>query len=353
MTRTAPGRGARVLGDVPARQARQNPFTALLASAVNDAGPTEVVFFSWRRAIAGRYSVFHMHWPEYLFVHDHRGKRLIKQVLGLLFVLRLSIRGVPVVRTVHNGKAHIEVSPYSRFLLRRLEKRLVRSIYMNEIAPDGRRVAGDPDATVIPHGHYRDWYAKPLVKTSVSSAEPIVLAFGILRRYKNLESLIAAFAACTKGQLVIAGPAPDAEYLAELREAAAGLERVTFRTGYIADDELAGLISSAAVCVLPYRDFYNSGAALLALSLDRPVLVPRIEITEILAREMGEKWVVLYDGPLAGGDIKAALDRAKAMTHDSPDMSSREWAGIAKNHQTLYQDTVTCCTSGGRYPGSA
>ena len=50
--------------------------------------------------------------------------------------------------------------------------------------------------------------------------------------------------------------------------------------------------------MLPYRHMHNSGAALTALSLDRPVLVPETDVNRDLARETGPGWVVTFAGEL-------------------------------------------------------
>src|SRR4051794_31037997 len=62
----------------------------------------EVQTFSWRRALRGGYSVFHVHWPEILVSGRSRSKKLVRQCLFVLFLLRLRLTRTPLVRTMHN-----------------------------------------------------------------------------------------------------------------------------------------------------------------------------------------------------------------------------------------------------------
>lgn len=73
---------------------------------------------------------------------------------------------------------------------------------------------------------------------------------------------------------------------------------------YVDDPTLAREVSSAELVVLPYRDMHNSGTLLLALSLARPVLVPRTPNNVAVAAEVGPGWIFMYDGELDAGVIR-------------------------------------------------
>ncbi len=93
------------------------------------------------------------------------------------------------------------------------------------------------------------------------------------------------------------GAAVDAS-LAESSGGRAPDARIAHHLEHVPDDDLAAEVAHAQLVVLPYREMHNSGAVLLALSLDRPVLVPRNEVTDALAAEVGPWWVQRYDGEL-------------------------------------------------------
>jgi len=73
--------------------------------------------------------------------------------------------------------------------------------------------------------------------------------------------------------------------------------------------------------VLNYQRVTNSGAALLALSLDRPVILPETPVFRELRDEVGGDWVFLFqDDPMPA--IDACLDRVR---RDRPRLERRGW----------------------------
>lgn len=76
---------------------------------------------------------------------------------------------------------------------------------------------------------------------------------------------------------------------------------------------------------------------LLALSLNRPVLVPRNEANEALAEEVGPGWVYMYDGELDGDVLLGALWQVRNVPRTQmPDFSRREWADAGDRHYRAY-----------------
>src|SRR5690606_17669800 len=89
--------------------------------------------------------------------------------------------------------------------------------------------------------------------------------------------------------------------------------RIRLQFDFIADEHVQRYFRAADLVVLPYREILNSGTALLALSFDRPVLLPRAGAGDELSRRVGSAWVRTYDDELSGADILAALDAASAL----------------------------------------
>lgn len=103
------------------------------------------------------------------------------------------------------------------------------------------------------------------------------------------------------------------------------------------DPTLAREIGQAELVVLPFRRLFNSGSLLLALSLERPVLVPRNEASLALAREVGPGWVHLYDGELQSQTLAWALDQVRSIPRAAaPDFSRREWRDAGLRHYQAY-----------------
>jgi hypothetical protein len=90
--------------------------------------------------------------------------------------------------------------------------------------------------------------------------------------------------------------------------------------------------------VLPYKAMHNSGALLLALSLDTPVLAPDNEVNRHLAEEVGDGWLHLFEGTLTIEDLERTLKAVAATpTRGRPDLSAREWPESAALHAAAFR----------------
>ena len=315
-----------------------NPYLVQLLRALPE--NVEIRYFSIRAALFSRYDLFHVHWPEYLVRHRSPLATLAKQACAFLLLLRLWLTRVPVVRTLHNVRPHEQGGTVERLLLRWLDHLTTRRIRINAVER-----GGDAATDTILHGHYRDWFATQRVPASVNGR---LLCFGLIRPYKGVETLIAAFrdlsdAAAT---LRIVGNPVNPAMRQVVEDACAAEARTSARLEYVRDEVLAREIGEAQCVVLPYRDMQNSGALLLALSLGRPVLVPRSEANAVLAEEVGEEWVRLYDGALNADVLgKAMLAQAASRHQAAPDLSRRDWARLGLQQHASY---VAALSAGGR-----
>ncbi len=316
-----------------------NPYLVQLLNALPE--NVEVRYFSVRDALFSRYDLFHVHWPEYLLRHRTPLTTLAKQACAFLLLLRLWVMRVPVVRTLHNVKPHEQGGMIERLLLRWLDRLTTRRIRINAVERDA-----DTATDTILHGHYRDWFAAQHVPSSVNGR---LLCFGLIRPYKGVETLIAAFHELTDAgaSLRIVGKPVSPAMRQTVEDACAADARTSTRLEYVGDGMLAQEIGEAQCVVLPYRDMQNSGALLLALSLARPVLVPRSEANAVLAAEVGEEWVRLYDGALDANVLADAL-RAQAgpRRQTAPDLSRRDWPRLGRQHHATYMAALAA--AGGR-----
>ena len=123
-----------------------------------------------------------------------------------------------------------------------------------------------------------------------------------------------------------------------LREAADADDRIELHLGHVDDPDLVRAVGEAQLVVLPYPEMHNSGSVLAALSLSTPVLVPDNAFNRALAEEVGERWVITYDGPLAPTHLRDALRRvADAGREGEPDLGRREWGGVGRRHLDAYR----------------
>jgi beta-1,4-mannosyltransferase len=321
-----------VLQSFPEPRETTNPYVVMLRDALERTPGVSVLTFSWRRALTGRYDAFHAHWPEVWVDGNNPLKKLLRQGLFALFLLRLRLTRVPLVRTVHNLELPDGLSRRQVALLRWAERTTALRIRINEAT---ELDDGTPVETIL-HGHYRGWYAPHPRR----ERRPGRLAFvGQVRRYKGVDSLVAAFAETTDAglSLHVAGRPTSEELAGQLRAAAAD-PRISLALTFQSDADLVAEISEAELVVLPYREMHNSGGALAALSLGTPVLVPDNEVTRLLATEVGPGWVHGFTPPLTGADLEETVARLRTDPPTTPpDLSRREWDGAGSAHLAAYR----------------
>lgn len=312
-------------------QADDNPYVKQVVAAVSPYA--DVAWFSWRTALFGRYDVLHVHWPEFLLRAPERSRGL-QYALFLALIARIALLRRPVVRTLHNLEPHEGASRVERFLLELLDRRTRMWIRLNPVSAER-----PPQTATILHGHYRDWFARFAVPDSVPGR---LLYFGLIRPYKGVEALLDGFLGldpelAPEAALRIVGHASTEDLRRRIIDACNADPRVGALLSYVGDATLAAEIGQAELVVLPFRRMLNSGSLLLALSLNRPVLVPRNEANEALAEEVGAGWVYMYDGELDGDVLLGALWQVRNVPRPPmPDFSRREWADAGDRHYRAY-----------------
>jgi beta-1,4-mannosyltransferase len=309
--------------------ARRNPYvTQLLASLPASVQP---LYFSWRTALVGHYDVLHVHWPDAAIGGRTRGRRAVRAALWVVVLLRLRLQRRALVRTLHDIEPYDPVPWPQRAVLGLFDRWTTLWITLTDRTTPPRSA---PTAVVL-HGHYRDWYADAPRDSTIAGR---ILHFGLLRRYKGTEALLAAFARLPDEEVTlrIVGHPQDGEVLAGIERACREDRRVTALAEYVPDADLAREVSRAQLVVLPFDRVTNSGSLILALSLDRPVLVPSTPLTEELAEEIGSEWVVTYRPPLDADSLVRALAATEAPRPRGPDLSRRAWPAIGAGHAAAF-----------------
>ncbi len=304
---------------------------------VLEAAPVSAVlrWFSWRRALVGRYDVLHVHWPE-LLVRDSARPWLqaVKRRLLALLLLRVRLTRTPLVWTAHNLAPHEDGPAAEQRSLEHLTRQvdvIVRLDTAEEDVMAGLATADDVETFTIPHGHYRELYAPHGARASEPGR---LLHFGIIRAYKGVPALIEAFTDLAGPARTAGAAAPDVHLSVVghphpgqgevVERAAAADPRITATLAYVDDDVLVDEIRRAQLVVLPYLGgMHNSGALLAALSLDRPVLVPRSPTNSALADEVGPGWVLQYDGDISAAVLAQALSASARPPEQRPHLDAR------------------------------
>jgi glycosyltransferase involved in cell wall biosynthesis len=326
-----------VLQSFPEPLPSTNPYVIQLQHALDDTGQARVVTFAWRTALFGRYDVFHAHWPETLLEGRTRLRGLVRQALFAVILLRLRGQRIPLVRTVHNIDLPEGISRRETALLRWADRWTNLRIVLNVHTP----LPPDEPWALIPHGHYRDWFARFPKPDSVPGR---VGFFGLVRRYKAVDTLIRAFRDTAENgadlSLRVAGRPSASQLVDQLIELAGDDDRITFAFGFLTDEQIVEEVGAAQLVVLPYPKMHNSGGTLTALSLGRPVLIPDNDVNRDLRDEVGPAWVSLFDGELGSADILRAMAATDRTDRTAPDLSRREWAPAARDHLAAYRRAV-------------
>lgn len=317
-----------VLESFPAPAASTNPYIVQLADGLSQR--CDLRTFTWRRALTGRVDLFHVHWPERLVRGSTPPRTFGRRLAFCALLARLAVTRTPVVRTLHNLEPHEGSSWVERHLLGLLDRLTSANVLLNAESP--RRTKLD---RVILHGDYRDWFAR----YPRSERVPDRIAYaGLIRPYKGVIELVDAFAGLDGGVTLTVSGKVDTEVLREALHSAAHRDpRLALDLRYVDDARLVHHLTEAEVVVLPYREVHNSGVALLALSLDRPVLITESASTSALAEEVGQAWVMRFTHPLSAADLRAALDGAHALVTSGPDLSQRSWAKTVEQHLELFE----------------
>lgn len=330
MSRSATDR-LRVLQSFPRPRSTTNPYLVQLLAALEP--ECEVLTFTWRAALTSRWDVLHVHWPETMLRGTTRVRTVARHLRFALLMTRVTLTRAGLVRTLHNVAPHEAPGVAEDLLHRWCDRRTDLWIRLNPLTSAPSTA---PVRTIL-HGDYRAWFAGTPTKDTVPGR---LLFFGLVRPYKGVENLLASFTALPDPglSLHVTGRVTDVALREDVERRAAQDPRITLFLEHVTDPRLAEEVSSAQLVVLPYREMHNSGAALLALSLGRPVLVPRSPVTELLAQEVGPSWVHLFDGDLGPAHLARAIAAVRPVPQPGPDLTARSWDTAGSSHAAVYRE---------------
>lgn len=319
-----------------------NPYITMLGQSLENTPGIILLRFSWKSALTAKYDVFHFHWPEALLDGRTWYTRFGKDAAFFLLLLRIRLGKIAVVRTVHNLELPQGLPYFRRQLIIMCNEMTTLRIAINPVTP----IESDIAQHLIPHGHYSEWFEAMPRQDQVPGR---FVFTGLIRRYKGVENLIGCFKESMDDRpefsLSITGK-PSTSQLAEtIQSAAEPDKRIKLSFGYVPEATLVAAITEAELVVLPYQYMHNSGSALAALSLHRPVLVPRNEVNELLSREVGAGWVHLYDGELTKEDLESSMASLRDSPPTSaPDLSDREWSAAGIRHREAFLEALGIAT---------
>jgi glycosyltransferase involved in cell wall biosynthesis len=293
-----------------------------------------------------------VHWPEKALTSEAWIVAAAGAVVALGVLQAANLHGARVVWTAHNVQPHDSRHPrLERWFWSAFMRRVDTVIHLSaagQQAVEARypRLANCPRA-VVPHGHYRGSYPDTVSRDDARAALAIpagarvVTFLGLVRPYKNVPHLVRTVRALpfSAGDVVLlVGGAPRPPALAdEVRAAADGDPRVRLMLEHVPDEQVQHYLRAADLVVFPFKDITNSGSALLALSFDRPVLVPALGAMGELQALAGSDWVRSYERELTPDILAAALDWAMQRPKSAgPQLDALEWKQLARQTLSVY-----------------
>jgi beta-1,4-mannosyltransferase len=327
-----------------------NPYTSLLYSHMRSAALIEN--FSARRSL-GKCSIWHVHWPESLLnIHNsmHAAAKLTAFFAAIDY---LKLRGTKIIWTMHNFHAHEKLHPsFEAWFWRQFIPRVDGAISLSaaglsigkQLFPQLENVP----TIVIRHGHYRSEYPQAKFDAretlGISKESRVLLFFGAVRAYKNVDQLVRRFRAVgnANATLAIIG-CPNSGVLADtIAQEASCDPRIRLLFKFVKAEDVPSYLRTADVVVLPYREILNSGSALLALSLNRPILVPQTGPMGELALDFGSAWVRTYTGEISSAVLEEALNWGAERRPQICSMpGSYEWQYIANQTVQFYDRVIS------------
>lgn len=138
---------------------------------------------------------------------------------------------------------------------------------------------------VVPHPTYEGAQLDEItrgearIQLQIGEEEFVFLSFGAIMEYKGYDRLMAAYdqlrgKTAKKTRLIIAGLPSDKALVEKIAAWGEGKPDVILDMTPVPHDKLQVYFRSADIAVCPYRRTMNSGAAMMAITFDLPVLGP-------------------------------------------------------------------------------
>jgi hypothetical protein len=262
--------------------------------------------------------VVHINWEEFIYIEcssEDEARQARERFEA--DIVRFRERGGTIVWTVHNGTPHRIPYVQDFLVLRGFLGRVSDAILVHNtetIRVLERQFA--LDHTKVQLFTYPSYIGWPESREDVERALPArveqrIQGFGTLRMQKNftwtLEALAPWFLRKRNLTIRISGQGPDAAALLDENR----LRRdVHWDIRRVPDDEVPGLIRTAACVVVAYREFLTSGVAMLVLSAGGVLVGPESSQLRELLPPGGHRFLF---APGKKATLRSAVDAVLAL----------------------------------------
>jgi len=304
--------------------------------------------------------VLHVHWTHPYLIGSSLRHSMEISIRFFLLMLKAKIAGSKLVWTVHNLGEHERKFPVFEkymhmFFARMVNVIITHSQFAKDKVVDRFHLTDCAEKIhIVPHGHYIDNYKNDIsgkearAELGISLSKKVLLFFGLIRPYKGLPELIAAFDKISEGNelLILAGRPYDEHIKTEISDLVADRKDILFYPGFVADERMQVYMNAADAVVFPFKDIFTSGSVLLAMSFAKAIVVPKLES---LSDVIGSGGAVTYD-PESEAGLEFVLENVlyadiEELGRLSFDFAKKfSWKSIANDTCNLYES----CLSGNR-----
>lgn len=299
-------------------------------------------------ALRSKVDTLHLHWTHpYFLLGDHSDfeqlplSGIVSAIFAFVFVGQVwlcSLLGIRVIWTVHNQSNHERRhESIDRWVSRRIvnvadavqvwDERTEREL---ESYLDTRL----ENVVRIPHGNY-----VPIYSLTNENCETIrrdldldpkkrtFLYFGRIRPYKQVPELLRTWRDLdpSDAQLIIAGNSKNEATTQTIESLAVDRDDILIDIRYIPGKEVPRYFGACDVAIFPYRNIFNSGSVLLAMTFGQPFVAPRLGA--IPSVDSGGN--ILYN---PDNGLKSALEQAINASRSELDVVGRKNRSTALEH---------------------
>jgi len=229
-----------------------------------------------------RPDVIILQWWSASVVHMHLLVKLFSQIVGSKLVIEFH----EVVDPYENSILPLRI--YARESGKLLRSHVFKCITHSEsdklLVADRYKISQDK-ISVVPLGLFNHGNAvnKQFAKDMLGIKEKyVILAFGLIRRYKGIKYLIKAYESLpesliSRSRLLIVGEVwEDKEELIKQINESDAASHITLVDEYIPDYEVSRYFSAADVITLPYTRSSQSAVAATAMVYKKPVIASKV-----------------------------------------------------------------------------
>lgn len=284
---------------------KDNPYNGILADGLEDSGfeivGLEGIKKSSLRLIShvGPARILHFHWIRMFSSSRSRIWTVVRSFLFLLVLAHFRILGKKLVITLHNmvpheyGKRRVDIW-CRRVILKMFHRVIVHSRAACRHTCDTFGI--DTKTVFIPHPNYSTWYENTVTRAQardyfgLDQDAVVLLFFGRIRPYKQLEAVSRIFSGRNMGNIVLIIAGKELNKGKGSDPHSPDRDNVIYHDHYIPDDLVQYYFRCADATIHPTCAYsaLTSGSAALSITMHTPLITTdHVPFRDFIEDELG------------------------------------------------------------------